>query len=215
MLRVLHEANTISIPETQVIVSTSTPPVNAPTKSILTSVMTLEGHEGLVESISCFPDGKRIISGSDDKTARQWGLQTGKEFEKARGIYEHTVRAVAVSKDGRWVIAAGGDGRHGELKACEVETRIVKIFPKRVSRTGGPFIEGTQHRLSSMFLMHKANSGCSKKDDDLVPDEYFDPPSPNLDSQQPTAAAPVSTGEMIAAACASVCRLSLFPYIIL
>src|SRR5437879_1471526 len=80
---------------------------------------------------------------------------------------------------------------------------------KRACRTGGPFMWGTQYRLSSMFLMHKANrcapliclavmvasyfnlqcnaaAGAPKKHDDLVPDEHFDPPSPNLDSQQPT-----------------------------
>jgi WD40 repeat protein len=35
---------------------------------------------------------------------------------------------VAVSRDGRWVITAGGSHEHGELKACEVETGIVKTF---------------------------------------------------------------------------------------
>ncbi|KAG2343608.1 hypothetical protein BDR05DRAFT_837891, partial [Suillus weaverae] len=61
-------------------------------------------------SIFYFPDGQRIISGSDDeKTTRQWDLQAGKEIEEARDVCEQEVHAVAVSRDGRWVITAGGD----------------------------------------------------------------------------------------------------------
>jgi len=78
--------------------------------------------------MSYFPDGKRIISGSWDKTARQWDLQAGKEIVKTRDASEHGVHAVVVSRDGRWVITAGGDVEHGKLKGREVETGIVKKF---------------------------------------------------------------------------------------
>jgi hypothetical protein len=47
--------------------------------------------------------------------------------------------------------------------------------------------------VSYLNLQRKATAGAPKKDDDLVPDEYFD--SSNPDSQQPTAAAPVDSGE--------------------
>jgi WD40 repeat protein len=93
----------------------------------LEPIMTLEGHE-YVGSMFYFPDGKRMISGSLGKATRQWDMQTGKEIEKAWDLYEWDVRAVAVSRNGRWVITAGGDVKHGELKACEVETGIVKTF---------------------------------------------------------------------------------------
>jgi WD40 repeat protein len=66
-----------------------------------------------------------LISGSGDKTTRQWDLKTGKEIVEARGVCEEVVFVVAVSRNGRWV-ATGGDS--GELKACEVETGIVKTF---------------------------------------------------------------------------------------
>jgi WD40 repeat protein len=65
-----------------------------------------------------------MISGSWDKTTRQWDLKAGKEIEGARDVCEGHVLAVAVSQDGRWVVTGGG----GELKACEVETGIVKIL---------------------------------------------------------------------------------------
>ncbi|KAJ8586683.1 WD40 repeat-like protein, partial [Rhizopogon salebrosus TDB-379] len=81
--------------------------------------------------ISYFPDGKQMVSASGDKTVRLWDLEAGKEIEEARVVREQEVRAVAVSRDGRWVITAGGNPFRvgpGELKACEVDTGIVKTF---------------------------------------------------------------------------------------
>ncbi|KAG2069004.1 WD40 repeat-like protein [Suillus decipiens] len=98
------------------------------TKSILTSSMTLRGHRCNIQSMSYFPDGQRMISGSWDKTTRRWDLKAGKEIKGAQGICEGKVYAVAVSMDGRWVVTGGGDYDHGELKVCEAETGIIKTF---------------------------------------------------------------------------------------
>jgi WD40 repeat protein len=114
--------------------SSSTQPVATADKSILTSVMTLEGHEPwnlsssdieykFIACISYFPDGKQMISGSYDKTIRRWDLRKGKEIEKDREAYEG-VLAVGVSKDGRWVVIAGDNG----IKVSEVETGIARTF---------------------------------------------------------------------------------------
>ncbi|KAG1764150.1 hypothetical protein EDD22DRAFT_884737, partial [Suillus occidentalis] len=40
-----------------------------------------------------------------------------------------------------------------------------------------------------------AAAGAPKKDEDIVPDEYLDPPSPNPNSQQQTTAVEPATGE--------------------
>jgi WD40 repeat protein len=98
----------------------------AATKSILTPSMTLKGHGNFIVSLSYFPDGQRMISGSDDKTARQWNLKEGKEIEEVRDVCEGWVWAVAVSRDSRWVVTAGGVDNRWELKVCEVETGIMK-----------------------------------------------------------------------------------------
>jgi WD40 repeat protein len=115
--------------------STSTQPVATADKSILTPVMTLEGHEPWylplddqpeykdIACISYFPDGKQMISGSRDKTIRRWDLRKGKEIEKDREVYKY-VQALGVSRDGRWVVIAGGNG----IKVSEVETGIVRAF---------------------------------------------------------------------------------------
>jgi WD40 repeat protein len=86
--------------------------------SILTLVMTLEGHEPYIVSLSdgghveykdvsyiyYFPDGKQMISASRDKTIGRWDLREGKEIKKAREVYENDIIAVGVSRDGRWVV---------------------------------------------------------------------------------------------------------------
>ena len=40
---------------------------------------TLTGHSRAVYSVAYSPDGKHIVSGSDDKTVKVWDSQTGKE----------------------------------------------------------------------------------------------------------------------------------------
>jgi WD40 repeat protein len=102
-------------------------------------VMTLEGHEPAIDNIaahwnisnSYFPDGKQMFSVSRDGTSRRWNLETGKEIKEARDVREQDIRAVAVSRDGRWVTSIAKDplGDHlGEIKACDVETGVVKTF---------------------------------------------------------------------------------------
>jgi WD40 repeat protein len=101
----------------------------AATKSILAPSMTLKGHGRYIDSISYFPNGQRMISGSHDKTARQWDLKEGKEIEEVREVCEEEVWEVAVSRDSRWVVTGGGEWKgavSAELKVCEVETGTIK-----------------------------------------------------------------------------------------
>ncbi|KAG2049277.1 hypothetical protein BDR06DRAFT_961618 [Suillus hirtellus] len=88
----------------------------AATKSVLTSTITLKYHGEWVQSISYLPDGQRI---SEEKSARQWSPKSGKELMEARGVGGERVCAVAVSRDGRWVVTAGGDGDHGHTIRIE------------------------------------------------------------------------------------------------
>jgi WD40 repeat protein len=108
--------------------STSSTQLAAAPKMILTPAMILEGHDDEIRSISYSPDGNQMLSGGLDKTTRRWDLQTGKEIEDVRDVWEWNAYATAISRDGRWVITAGGDENRGELKACEIETGMVKRF---------------------------------------------------------------------------------------
>ncbi|MFM6322971.1 MAG: WD40 repeat domain-containing protein, partial [Microcystis panniformis] len=39
-------------------------------------IRTLKGHEGTVKSVNFSPDGKTLVSGSEDKTIKLWYLGT-------------------------------------------------------------------------------------------------------------------------------------------
>jgi WD40 repeat protein len=70
--------------------SRSTQTATAATKMTLTPVMTLESRRDLrrTASMAYVPDGKRMISVSEDNSIRQWDLQAGKEIEEVRDVYE-------------------------------------------------------------------------------------------------------------------------------
>ncbi|KAG2120394.1 hypothetical protein DEU56DRAFT_928429 [Suillus clintonianus] len=63
-------------------------------------------------------------------------------------------------------------------------------WPLRVSHAQPPIVDVPLAQGKE----RNASADAPKKDDDIVPDEYFDPPSPNPDSQQPGAAAQTNTG---------------------
>ena len=89
---------------------------------------TFKGHEDLVQAVAVFPDGRRMVTGSRDKTLRLWNLKDGSLLKKMEG---HTsgIIAVTVSRDGELI--ASGD-RKGKLIAWrgdygESLTKAIKV----------------------------------------------------------------------------------------
>jgi len=64
-------------------------------------------HEGPVRAVAFSPDGRWVVSGSWDNTARVWEAATGQEV--ARVTHKEGVSAVAFSPDGRWVVSGSSD----------------------------------------------------------------------------------------------------------
>ena len=80
-----------------------------PKKSVESrATLTLEGHSGRVASVSYSPDGKRIVSGSADKTVKVWDAQTGQETLTLKG-HSSDVYSVAFSPDGKRIVSGSED----------------------------------------------------------------------------------------------------------
>jgi hypothetical protein len=66
------------------------------------------GHEDNVWSAAFSPDGSRIVTASDDKTARIWDVATGQEIAALRG-HQDGVASAAFSLDGSRIVTASHD----------------------------------------------------------------------------------------------------------
>ncbi|WP_414220828.1 WD40 repeat domain-containing protein [Cupriavidus necator] len=71
-------------------------------------IVQLNGHQAGVRSAAFSPDGQRVVTASDDKTARVWELTTGQVIAQLNG-HQAPVRSAAFSPDGQRVVTASYD----------------------------------------------------------------------------------------------------------
>jgi len=67
------------------------------------------GHSAAAVAVAFSPDGRFVISGSDDQTLKLWEVSTGREIRTFRGSNSQ-VTVVAYSPDGRLALAGYMDG---------------------------------------------------------------------------------------------------------
>lgn len=91
-------------------------------------VITLSGHTDTVRSADFRPDGRQIVTGSDDGTARIWDFSplisrevAVIESRQGAGVPPASRRAV-FSPDGRWL--AAGEGGKGAIGLWDAETGL-------------------------------------------------------------------------------------------
>ncbi|MER3434838.1 MAG: LuxR family transcriptional regulator [Leptolyngbya sp. ERB_1_1] len=72
-------------------------------------LMTLSGHHNWVRSVAFSPDGRTLVSGSDDKKVMLWNTSTGQRLKTLDG-HESRVWSVAFSPDGQSVASSAEDG---------------------------------------------------------------------------------------------------------
>ena len=96
------------------------------------------------------PDGRTVVTGSGDKTARLWEVASGREIAVLRG-HEDAVSSVAFSPDGRTVVTGSGDKtarlwevasrprdrRPARPRGCCVVRRVQPRRPHRRHRLAG------------------------------------------------------------------------------
>lgn len=68
----------------------------------------LKGHKNVVMGLAFSPDGKRLLSGSADKTAILWDVGDGVQVHRLSG-HAAPVNAVAFSRDGKRAVTGGDD----------------------------------------------------------------------------------------------------------
>ena len=68
----------------------------------------LTGHAKVVITAAFSPDGRRIVTASEDGTARVWDSETGRELDVLKG-HIGAVYSAAFSPDGRRIVTASID----------------------------------------------------------------------------------------------------------
>jgi WD40 repeat protein len=70
---------------------------------------TMIGHIGWINSVDVSPDGKFLVSASEDATLRIWDALTGEEI--AVFIGDNALTACLIASDGKTIVAGEESGR--------------------------------------------------------------------------------------------------------
>jgi WD domain, G-beta repeat len=84
----------------------------------------LEGHDDHVNSAAFSPDGSRIVTASNDKTARIWDAASAKEIAVLRG-HDLYVQSAAFSPDGSRIVTASED-KTARIRGAHLQTMSAK-----------------------------------------------------------------------------------------
>ncbi len=87
---------------------------------------TLKGHTEPVRCVAFSPDGKRIVSGSEDKTLKVWDAENGKEVRTLKGG-PSGVNSVAFSLDGKRIVSEDSDSASARVWDAETGRALLSL----------------------------------------------------------------------------------------
>ena len=90
----------------------------------IVEILTISGHSDAVNSVCFSPDGKYVLSGSRDGTAKLWSLPNGDELKTFSG-HSGAVNSVCFSPDGKYVLSGSDDAT---MKLWDLTTNRVMTF---------------------------------------------------------------------------------------
>jgi WD40 repeat protein/mono/diheme cytochrome c family protein len=155
---------------------------------------TLTGHTSAVECAVFSKDGKRVVSGGDDRTLRLWDADTGKEIRAYTG-HESGVKAVAISGDGKRLLSGGSDATVRLWDADVVKE--LKVFRKHAEPLvavtfiddGAATLSGSRDAAIKPWQLKKASSAPNSDTPPAINDVHR-PPETKADLS-PTATIPL------------------------
>jgi WD40 repeat protein len=86
----------------------------------------LYGHTHYVRSVAFSPDGRRIVSASDDKSVRVWDAETGQTVLGPLEGHTSPVSSVSFSPDGRHIVSGSHDQ---SVQVWDTETGRIALGP--------------------------------------------------------------------------------------
>ncbi len=76
----------------------------------------LKGHSDVVRVVAFSPDGERVLTASDDRTARIWDAATGREIARLEP-HSSKLKSASFSPDGKWIVTASNNARVWEAES--------------------------------------------------------------------------------------------------
>ena len=115
----------------------------------------LRGHTDDVNSAAFSPDGKLIVSASNDKTIRIWDAQTGKQIGDTIEGHTHFVFSAAFSPDGKRIVSASNDN-------------TIRIWDVQTGKQIGKPLEGHADGVLSAAFSPDGKRIVSASDDETI-----------------------------------------------
>jgi len=141
----------------------------------------LRGHENRVTSVAYSPDGRRVVSGSRDRTGRVWDAKSGAELACLRG-HKERVESVAYSPDGRRIVSGSDDktvrvwdAQNGAELAC-VRGHEGGVTSVAYSPDGRRIVSGSSDRIVRVWDAQScAELACLRGHEGVVESVAYSP----------------------------------------